>query len=73
MRVTQQCTYVLLMVDYKIFKDVFHLFLTNIMKNILETAIRVLAKNEKANTLTSTDYSLLKVVHRYTVVIKREN
>lgn len=62
-----------LIVDYKIFKDVFHLFLTNIMKNILETAIRLLAKNEKANTLTSTDYSLLKVVHRYTVVIKREN
>lgn len=43
-RVTQQCTYVFLMVDYKVFKDVFHLFLTNIMKNILETAIGLLAK-----------------------------
>ena len=55
------------------FKDVFHLFLTNIVKNIPETATLLLAKNKRANTLTSTNYSFLKVVHRYTAVIKRKN
>lgn len=43
------------------------------MRNIPETATLLLAKNQRANTLTSTNYSFLKVVHRYAAVIKREN
>lgn len=41
------------------------------MKDIPEIAT-LLAKSKRA-TLTSTNYSFLKVAHRYTAVIKREN
>lgn len=43
------------------FYDAFHLFLTNIIKNIPEIAT-LLAKNKRANnTFTSTNYSFVKV------------